>query len=75
MQQQHITNYRKDMLMKDYLSEEAIMSMFDICRTTLWNLRKKGLPHYRVGSLIRYDLDEVTQWLRAETPDKENSNE
>ena len=51
--------------MKEYLSEEAILLMFNISRTTLWSLRKKGLPHYKVGSLLRYDLNEVVEWFRV----------
>ena len=51
--------------MRDFLSEEAVMLMFNVSRTTLWALRKKGLPHYKVGSLLRYDLNEVIEWFRV----------
>ena len=55
-----------------YLTEDGVAKTFDISRTTLWTLRKKGLPHYRVGSLVRYDLNEVIEWLRTHTVESQN---
>lgn len=42
---------------------KEIEKILGISRTTLYKLRKKGLPHKKVGSQIRYDHDEVLEWI------------
>lgn len=27
--------------------------------------RTEGMPHFRVGSIIRFDLDQVDRWMRS----------
>ena len=29
----------------------------------IYNLRKRGMPAYRIGDIIRFDLNEVRRWL------------
>ncbi len=29
----------------------------------VFNLRKRGMPAYRVGEIVRFDLNQVRQWL------------
>lgn len=29
----------------------------------IFNLRKRGMPAYRVGEIVRFDLNQVRQWL------------
>ena len=29
----------------------------------VFNLRKRGMPAYRIGEIVRFDLDQVRQWL------------
>lgn len=29
----------------------------------IFNLRKRGMPAYRIGEIVRFDLDQVRQWL------------
>ena len=28
----------------------------------------RGIPHYRVGKLVRFKLDELMVWMRAQQP-------
>lgn len=41
----------------------------ELCGTTDEHIRKlareRRIPHYRVGSLYRFDVDELTAWLRG----------
>jgi hypothetical protein len=29
----------------------------------IFNQRKRGMPAYRIGEIVRFDLDQVRQWL------------
>jgi excisionase family DNA binding protein len=29
----------------------------------VFNLRKRGMPAYRIGEIVRFDLDQVRRWL------------
>lgn len=47
-----------------YLTAKELQEELNISRTTLWRLRKEGLPHQKIGhKTIRYDLEEVAKWL------------
>jgi excisionase family DNA binding protein len=46
------------------LTAEEMEQQLNISRTTLYRLRKQGLPHIKVGhKTIRYDLVAVLKWL------------
>jgi excisionase family DNA binding protein len=46
------------------LTAEELQQQLNISRSTLYRLRKEGLPHIQVGyRTIRYDLVEVMSWL------------
>lgn len=46
------------------LTAEELQQELNISRSTLYRLRKQGLPHVQVGyRTIRYDLVEVMNWL------------
>jgi biotin operon repressor len=46
-----------------YLSEADMGTLLKVSRTTLWALRKEGLPFCKVRGQIRYRLNEVETWL------------
>jgi excisionase family DNA binding protein len=49
------------------LTAEELQKHLNISRTTLWRLRKEGLPHTKIGhKTIRYDLEEVEKWLEEQ---------
>ena len=41
---------------------KEIERILGISRTTLYRLRKEGLPNKKVGGQIRYDQEEVLKW-------------
>ncbi|MED4456178.1 helix-turn-helix transcriptional regulator [Metabacillus fastidiosus] len=47
------------------LTAEELQQQLNISRSTLYRLRKQGLPHTQIGyRTIRYDLIEVLEWLK-----------
>jgi len=49
-----------------YKKEKDILKLFNISRTTLWRLKKKGLPHIKISGSIRYDIEHVREWVASE---------
>jgi len=49
------------------LKEKDICDYLKISRTTLWRLKKKGLPSIQVGNSYRYDKNNVINWIASET--------
>ncbi len=52
--------------MPSYKKEKDVLKLLNISRTTLWRLKKKGLPHIKVGDSVRYVIDEVKDWVASE---------
>jgi predicted DNA-binding transcriptional regulator AlpA len=46
-----------------YLTENELSDILRISRSTLWELRKSGMPYRQVRGQIRYRLEEVNAWL------------
>ena len=53
-----------------FLTERELMRLLGFSRTTLWRLRKDGLPTFSVGRSVRYDIEKVRAWiaLQGEMP-------
>lgn len=49
----------------ELLSGEGLMRLLHLSRTTLWRLRNDGLPHVKVGRLVRYNVKAVRAWLEG----------
>lgn len=49
----------------ELVSGEGLMSLLHLSRTTLWRLRNGGLPHVKVGRLVRYNVETVRAWLEG----------
>jgi site-specific DNA-cytosine methylase len=45
------------------LTERDLVKTLSIPRTSLWRLRKAGLPTIKLGRSVRYDIDKVRAWL------------
>ncbi len=43
--------------------EKEVLDYLNISRTTLWRLKKEGLPTVKVGNSQRYDIEEVKEWV------------
>ena len=48
-----------------FLTIEQVAEMLQVTRTTIYNLKKKGLPFIKLGKNIRFDEDEVVKWIRS----------
>jgi len=46
-----------------FVTERRLLSLLEISRTTLWRLRREGLPTLRFGRSVRYDIQKVKAWL------------
>ncbi len=49
--------------MDEYLTENQMAERLQISRTTLYQLRKEGLPFRRIHRTIRYNPQEIETWL------------
>ncbi len=47
----------------EYLTENELAKRLQISRTTLYQLRKEGLPFRRIHRTIRYNPQEIEAWL------------
>jgi hypothetical protein len=47
------------------LTEKELRQKLLINRGTVLKLRKQGLPHIKIGRLVRYDFNDVLIWLKA----------
>ena len=48
-----------------FLTVEDVAEMLQVTRTTIYNLKKQGLPFIKLGKNIRFDQDEVVDWVRS----------
>ena len=57
-----------------FLTIEDVAEMLQVTRTTIYNLKKKGLPFIKLGKNIRFNQDEVVDWVmnNARESSKEN---
>jgi predicted DNA-binding transcriptional regulator AlpA len=53
-------------LSKDWLTEEEVMAMFDISKSTIKRRRAEGMPAHKKGKAIHFYLEEITEWMRKE---------
>lgn len=50
--------------MKTFMTEAEAGKFLKLSRSKLVDLRNNyGLPHIRIGSAVRYELDEISRWL------------
>ncbi|MFQ3573452.1 MAG: DNA methyltransferase, partial [Thermodesulfovibrionales bacterium] len=52
------------------LTEKELLNELKISRTTLWRLKKKGMPCIKVGSSYRYEKTDVLNWISNNQPDE-----
>lgn len=48
-----------------FLTVEEVSEMLQVTRTTIYNLKKKGLPFFKIGKNIRFDQQEVLDWIKT----------
>ena len=48
-----------------FLTVEDVAEMLQVTRTMIYNLKKQGLPFIKLGKNIRFDQDDVVDWVRS----------
>ena len=48
-----------------FLTVEDVSEMLQVSRITIYNLKKKGLPFLKIGKTIRFDQQEVLDWIKS----------
>ena len=48
-----------------FLTVEDVAEMLQVTRTTIYNLKKQGLPFIKLGKNIRFDEEDVIDWVRS----------
>lgn len=54
-----------------FLTIEDVADMLQVTRTTIYNLKKKGLPYIKLGKNIRFNQEEVINWVMNSTREAE----
>jgi len=52
---------------EQYVSTQGLMETLSISRSTVNRLVKRGMPHIWVGSVRRFPLVQILDWLRSTT--------
>ena len=47
-----------------YLSTGGLMEVLEISRSTVYRLMAKGMPNIMVGSVHRFPIEQVLNWLK-----------
>ncbi len=58
-----------------YLTIEDVSEMLQVTRSTIYNLKKRGLPFIKLGKTIRFDQEEVISWIKANNERTVNQKE
>ncbi|MDA8337004.1 MAG: helix-turn-helix domain-containing protein [Peptococcaceae bacterium] len=49
--------------MKEYLTQKELCKWLKISPVTLWRWRRAGLPYFKYGNTVRFNPEEVSEWL------------
>jgi len=44
---------------------EDVSEMLQVTRTTIYNLKKRGLPFIKIGKTLRFDREDVVDWIET----------
>lgn len=50
---------------KEFLTVEQLCQWLNISRRTSERWRKAGMPFIKQGSVVRFDMKAVTEWLKS----------
>ena len=53
--------------MKKLLTVEDLAGIMQVTTRTIHNYKKDGLPYKKLGTSVRFDPDEVNEWLKTKT--------
>ena len=58
-----------------FLTVEDVAEMLQVTRTTIYNLKKKGLPFIKLLKHIRLDHEQVVEWVKSNTMTETNEKQ
>lgn len=61
--------------MKQLYTNKELEKMFKVSRYTLIRWREEGMPSKKIGGLIRFDIDEVNEWVEKQSLKGSKKNE
>jgi excisionase family DNA binding protein len=56
------------------INTKELTEYLKVHENTIYAYIKKGLPHYRIGKELRFELEEVKEWLKNRTNKDEKNN-
>jgi excisionase family DNA binding protein len=48
-----------------FLTIEQVAEMLQVTKMTIYNFQKKGLPFIKLGKNVRFDKDDVIEWVNS----------
>jgi excisionase family DNA binding protein len=48
-----------------FLTIEQVAEMLQVTKMTIYNLQKKGLPFIKLGKNVRFDKEDVIEWVNS----------
>ena len=57
-----------------FLTIDDVSEMLQVTRSTVYNLKKRGLPYIKLGKNIRFDQKEVVDWIKANRDEGRDEN-
>lgn len=58
-----------------FLTIEDVADMLQVTRTTVYNLKKRGLPFIKIGKNIRFNQEDVIDWVMDHSRDSKAEKE
>ncbi len=55
--------------MSEMVTSEELQHMYKISRSTVDRWRKDGMPYEKIGRGVRFDLDQVKNWIKKNKQD------
>ncbi|MBL1228017.1 helix-turn-helix domain-containing protein [Enterococcus sp. BWB1-3] len=47
-----------------YVSKKQLAELLDVSEKSVMRLREQGLPYFSFGKIVRYNLNDVQEWMR-----------
>lgn len=52
--------------MNELLTIKEMSKKLKVSRQTIYEWRKKGMPYKTIGAVIRFDINEVADWIEKQ---------
>ena len=50
---------------KKLLTTNELAELMKVTTQSIYNWRKQGMPFYKIGKSVRFDLEEIREWLKT----------